>query len=165
MVVFGVLFSFWLAIIGIFIYMGASEEAESVVVSNSLASVRVSEVMTEKVISATPRTSLADAMEMMFKARYHDILVEDDHTYHGVVKWNEILKVKPQDRAKLSLGEMAMEQPLAFDDDSVLEAYKVMVKGKIDLIPVVKREDPKKVVGVVTSEGIALAYDKARGVR
>jgi Zn-dependent protease/CBS domain-containing protein len=165
MVVFGVLYSFWFAIIGIFIYMGASEEAESVVVSNALASVRVNDVMTEKVISATPRTNLADAMEMMFKARYHDILVEDEHTYQGVVKWNIILKVKPEDRAKQVLGEMQMQKLYTFYDDSVLEAYKIMVRERIDLVPVVKKEDPKKVVGVITSEGIAFAYDKARGLR
>jgi Zn-dependent protease len=165
MVVFGVLYSFWFALIGIFIYMGASEEAESVVVSNALASVRVNDVMTEKVISATPRTSLAEAMEMMFKARYHDILIEDDHTYQGVVKWNDILKIKPQDRARQNLGEMRIQKLSTFYDDSVLEAYKIMARERIDLVPVVKKEDPTRVVGVITSEGIALAYDKARGLR
>jgi hypothetical protein len=30
------------------------------------------------------------------------------------------------------------------------------------LIPVVERESPKKVVGVLTSEGVARAYERAR---
>jgi predicted transcriptional regulator len=37
-----------------------------------------------------------------------------------------------------------------------------MVREKIDLIPVVERESPKKVIGVITSEGVARAYERAR---
>jgi hypothetical protein len=40
-----------------------------------------------------------------------------------------------------------------------------MAREKIDLIPVVERETPTKVVGVVTSEGVAYAYEKAKTLR
>jgi CBS domain-containing protein len=47
-------------------------------------------------------------------------------------------------------------------DEAVFEAYKLMTKEKIDLLPVVEKEMPTKVVGVLTSETVAAAYEKAR---
>jgi predicted transcriptional regulator len=40
-----------------------------------------------------------------------------------------------------------------------------MTREKIDLMPVVDREAPTKVVGVLTSEGVASAYEKAKNLR
>ena len=37
-----------------------------------------------------------------------------------------------------------------------------MTREKIDLIPVVDKEMPKKMVGVLTSEAIANAYEKSK---
>jgi hypothetical protein len=57
------------------------------------------------------------------------------------------------------LGE-ALERAMLFQfgiDSSSL--------GRADLIPVVERENPSKVVGVVTSEGVAYAYEKAKALR
>jgi CBS domain-containing protein len=52
-----------------------------------------------------------------------------------------------------------------FVDESILEAYKLMTREKVGLIPVVYREEPNKVAGVVTSEGVANAYEKAKALR
>jgi len=35
----------------------------------------------------------------------------------------------------------------------------------LDFVPVIDRENPSKVVGVVTSEGNAYAYEKAKALR
>ena len=39
-----------------------------------------------------------------------------------------------------------------------LEAHEVMLKQRIDLVPVVEKDNPRKILGVLTSEGVALAY-------
>jgi Zn-dependent protease len=164
---YGILFlnfasGFYFAIIGLFIYFGANQEAASAVVSTALAAVKVDDVMTAEVASGTSNTTISDAIEIMLKARYHDILIEDDGTFRGVVTWSDIIKVKPKQRLTLKLGEMRIQQISAFRDEPVLEAYRLMVRQKIDLIPVVERESPNKVVGVLTSEGVARAYERAR---
>lgn len=163
--VFGLLFSLWLIIIGLFIYIGASEEAESTIVSTTMARVRVKEVMYPEVASVKPETSLAEALDIMFKARYHDALVEKDGALNGIVTWNEIMKIKPEQRSGLAVGQMPVKQVSVFQDESILEAYKIMSREKIDLVPVVDREAPTKVVGVVTSEGVAYAFEKAKALR
>jgi Zn-dependent protease/CBS domain-containing protein len=162
MAVVGVLFNFWLIVIGVFVYIGASEEAEQTIVSMTLASVRVKDVMQSEVGAVHPDQTITEALEVMFKARYHDALVERDGVFQGVVIWNEIIKVTPEQRNTLRVEQMPLKNISTYPDEAVLEAYKLMTKEKIDLLPVVERETPTKVVGVLTSEAIANAYEKAR---
>ncbi|MEM3623391.1 MAG: site-2 protease family protein [Candidatus Bathyarchaeia archaeon] len=165
MALFGIWYNLWLVIIGIFIYIGATEETESTIVSTTIARVRVKDVMYSEVASVKPETTLSEALEVMFKARYHDVLVEKDGVFQGIVTWNEIMKVKQEQRNQLRVEQLPMKQISVFSDESILEAYKVMLREKIDLVPVVERETPGKVIGVVTSEGVAYAYEKAKALR
>jgi CBS domain-containing protein len=165
MVMVGVFYNFWLIIIGVFIYIGASEEAESTIVSTALARVRVKDVMQLEASTVKPNTTLMEAMEIMFKARYHDALVEKEGALSGVVCWDDIRKVKPEQRQEMRVENLPVKHISIFPDESVLEAYKVMTREKAHLLPVVDREAPTKVVGVLTSESITYAHEKAKSLR
>src|SRR5665647_99380 len=162
MVLIGFVYNFFLILVGIFVYIGASEEAEQTIISTTLAGVRVKDVMQSEVGSVNPQQSLAEALEVMFKNRYHDALVEKDGVFQGVVTWNELIKVKPEDRGTLRVEQMPLRNISVYVDESILEANKIITREKIDLIPVVERETPTKVVGVLTSEAIASAYEKSK---
>jgi len=165
MAVFGIFYNLWLIIIGLFIYVGASEETEQTIVSTTMARVRVKDVMSLEILGVEPEATVAEALEIMFKARYHDILVQKEGAYQGVVTWDEINRVDPTLRAQKRVSELHSKKISIFPDESILEAYKLMTKEKVDLIPVVFREDPNKVAGVVTSEAVAQAYEKAKNLR
>lgn len=166
MAILGVaLYNLGLIIIGVFIYIGASEEAEQTIVSTTLARVRVKDVLHPEVATVNPETSLTEAMDVMFKARYHDALVEKDGSFLGVVTWGEIVKVKPEQRSSLRVEQLPLKRISVFPDESVLETYKIMTKEKIDLVPVVDKEAPNKIVGVVTYEAVSYAYEKAKTLR
>ena len=164
MVVVGFVFPsyFLLILVGIFVYIGASEEAEQTMISTTLAGVRVEDVMQSEVGAVSPQQSLAEAWEVMFKNRYHDALVEKDGVFQGVVTWNELMKVKPEERSVLKVEQMPLKNISVYEDESILEANKIMAREKIDLIPVVDRATPTKIVGVLTSEAIANAYEKSK---
>jgi len=165
MVVVGVFYDFWFILIGVFIYIGASEEAEQTIVSTNLAGVRVKDVMQSEVGAVQPEATLAEAMEVMFKARYHDALVEKEGVFQGVVSWDEIMKVQPEQRKNVTVGQLPLKHLSVFTDESILEAYKVMTREKIDLLPAVDRGASDKIVGVLTSEAVARAYEKAKNLR
>ena len=165
MAIFGILFNPWLIIIAVFVYIGASEEMEQTILSTTMARVRVKDVMYPEAASVQPETTLAQALEVMFKARYHDALVEKDGNLQGIATWSDIMKIKSEDRSRQKVEQLPVKQVSVFSDESVLEAYKIMMREKIDLIPVVSKEAPTKVVGVVTSEGVAYAYEKAKTLR
>jgi Zn-dependent protease/CBS domain-containing protein len=164
MVIVGFLFPnyFLLILVGIFVYIGASEEAEQTIISSTLAGVRVKDVMQSEVGAVNPQQSLAEAWEVMFKNRYHDALVEKDGVFQGVVTWNELMKVKPEERSFLRVEQMQLKNISVYEDESILEANKIMAREKIDLIPVVDKETRKKIVGVLTSEAITKAYEKSK---
>jgi Zn-dependent protease/CBS domain-containing protein len=168
MVGVGIIFSanyLWLIIIGVFVYIGATEEAEQTIVSTTMARVRVKDVMNPEIAAVTPEATLAETVEILFKAKYHDALVEKNGELQGIITWNDIMKIEPWQRNTLKVEQLPKKQVSAFQDESILEAYKIMTREKIDLVPVVDREAPTKVVGVVTSEAVNTAYEKAKNLR
>ena len=162
MMLIGFFYDFLLILVGVFIYIGASEEAEQTIISTNLAGVRVRDVMHFDAEAVSPETPLAEAVETMFKARYHDALVQKEGLLLGVVGWDDIIKIIPEQRASLKVGQMPLKHLFIYEDESILEAYKVMNREKIDLLPVVERKTPDKVIGVLTSESVAEAYEKAK---
>jgi Zn-dependent protease/CBS domain-containing protein len=164
MVIVGFIFSdyFLLILVGIFVYIGANEEGEQTILSTALAGVRVKDVMQPEFGSVSPQQSIAEALEIMFKNRYHDVLLEKDGVFKGVVTWTELMKVNPLQRSSLRVEQMPLRLISVFIDESILEANKIMTREKVDLIPVVDRETPFKVVGVLTAEALSNAYEKAR---
>jgi Zn-dependent protease len=162
MVIIGFIFNFFLILVGIFVYIGAIEEAEQTIISTTLAGVRVKDVMQSEIGSVNPQQSLTEALEVMFKNRYHDLLVEKDGVFQGVVTWNELMKIKPEERSTLRVEQMPLKKTSVYEDESILEANKIITAERIDLVPVVERETPTKVVGVLTSEAIANAYEKSK---
>ena len=97
MVIVGFIFPpyFLLIIVGIFVYIGASEEGEQTIISTKLAGIRVRDVMRTDVGSVNPQQNIAEALEVLFKNRTHDALVEKDGVFLGVVCWNELMKIAP----------------------------------------------------------------------
>lgn len=130
-----------------------------------MAGIRVKDVMYPEAAVVKPETTLTEALEVMFKARYHDILIEKDGAFHGIVTWNEIMKVRPEQRSELKVEQMPVKQISVFSDESILEAYKIMTREKIDLVPVVDKAQPTKVIGVVTNESVSYAIEKAKTPR
>ena len=147
---------------GIFVYIGASEEAEQTIISTTLAGVRVKDVMQSEIGFVTPQQTISEALEVMFKNRYHDALVEKDGVFQGIVTWTELMKIKPEQRSMLRVEQMPLKNISVFEDESILEANKLITREKIDLIPVVDREMPTKIIGVLTSEAISEAYEKSK---
>ncbi len=164
MIIAGFIFPtyFLLILVGIFVYIGASEEAEQTIVSTKLAGIRVNDVMRTDFASVNPQQNISEALEVMFKNRYHDAMVEKEGTLQGVVTWSELMKVKPEQRSALTVEQMPLKNIYIYQDEAILEANKIMTREKIGLIPVVNRQAPSKVVGVITSECISSLYEKAK---
>jgi Zn-dependent protease/CBS domain-containing protein len=162
MVLIGFVYNFLLILVGIFVYIGASEEAEQTIVSTTLAGVRVKDVMQSQIGFVTPQHTISEALEVMFKNRYHDALVEKDGVFQGIVTWTELMKIKLEERSTLRVEQMPLKNISVFEDESILEVNKLITREKIDLIPVVDRQLPTKIIGVLTSEAIAEAYEKSK---
>lgn len=162
MVVVGFFFNFLLIIVGMFVYLGASEEGEQTIISTKLAGVRVKDVMQSEFSRVNPQQTIKEALEVMFQNRYHDVLVEKDGELHGIVKWSDLVQIKPEERSTITVEHMPLSKVAVYEDDSILEANKIIATRKFDIIPVVKRGHPTKPVGIITSIAIANAYEQAK---
>jgi Zn-dependent protease/CBS domain-containing protein len=162
MVIIGFLFNFLLVLVGLFVYLGASEEGEQTIISTKLAVIRVRDVMQSEVGRVNPEQTIKEALEVMFKNRYHDILVEKDGVLQGIVTWSELMKINPDQRDELRIAQMPISKICVHEDESILEANKLIIKEKIDVLPVVKKDNPTQLVGVITSEAIGKAYEQAK---
>jgi Zn-dependent protease len=167
MVIFGILFPpyFLIIVVGLFVYVGATEEAKQTIISTNLARVRVSEVTCAEIGTVTPKTSLAEALETIFRFRYHDAIVEEDGKYLGLVVWSDLTKVKPEQRSQMRIEQLPLVKVWVYPDESVLEAQKIMIQKRLSAVPVVNRSDPTKVICVLTTEGIAASLDRAKSLR
>jgi len=69
MLIIGFLFPnyFLLILVGIFVYLGASEEAEQPLVSTALVGVGIIDLMQLDFVSVNPQQNLVEAIEVMFK--------------------------------------------------------------------------------------------------
>ncbi len=162
MVAIGFFFNFLLILVGLFVYLGASEEGEQTIISTKLAGVRVRDVMQSEIGRVNPHQTITEALEVMFKNRYHDVLVEKDGVFEGIVTWNELMKVTPDQRDMLRIDQMPLAKIAVYEDESILEANKISIREKIDVVPVVDKENPTKLIGVITSEAISKAYEQAK---
>ncbi len=162
MVAIGFFFNFLLILVGLFVYLGASEEGEQTIISTKLAGVRVRDVMQSEVGRVNPQQTITEALEVMFKNRYHDVLVEKDGVFLGIVTWSELMKVTPDQRDNLRIEQMPLAKIAVYEDESILEANKISIREKIDVIPVVDKENPTKLIGAITSEAISKAYEQAK---
>lgn len=162
MVAIGFFFNFLLILVGLFVYLGASEEGEQTIISTKLAGVRVRDVMQSEVGRVNPQQTITEALEVMFKNRYHDVLVEKDGVFEGIVTWAELMKVNIDQRDALRIEQMPLSKIVVHEDESILEANKISIREKIDVIPVVDKENPTKLIGAITSEAISKAYEQAK---
>jgi CBS domain-containing protein len=75
------------------------------------------------------------------------------------------MKIKPPQRNALRVEQLPKKQVIVFQDESILEAYKITTGEKIDLAPVVGKQAPTKVMGVVTSEAANSAHEKTKNLQ
>jgi Zn-dependent protease/predicted transcriptional regulator len=88
---FGVFYNFWLALIGIFLYLGAGSEKQQVVLQSLLAEVPAGEAMTTEYVSLRPGDLLVNALEHFHHGSQQDFPVIGDNGIEGVLTRDRIL--------------------------------------------------------------------------
>jgi CBS domain-containing protein len=166
MVFLGLVGNFWLSVIGFFIYLGASQEVQFARISSILKPIRVGEVMLarEKALTVHPDLPLSQALDLMYQAQVQDLIICTEMELLGVITWDELLKVPQAIRAVTRVGDLQIKPLSITTDKSVLDAYKVMIKEKTRLIPVIHAEAPCNVMGVITNQSIAYSLGLNRNI-
>lgn len=164
MIFSGFLGNFWLTVIGVFIYLGASQEVYTARISSILKPLRVGDVMLdrENVLTVSPNMQLSQALDLMFQAQVKDLVICTENSLLGVVTWDQLLKIPPEARQITRVGDLHIKPLSIMSENSAFDAYKIMMKERTRLIPVVSTEAPCNLLGIITNHSIAYSLEIGR---
>lgn len=118
------------------------------------ASETVSEVMSKKVTTLSPKRKTFDALNGMIRHDFGSIVVTDRGKVVGIITERDIVRkiTKSFDYLNRPLGETASKPVISVPPDTpIWEAFTIMLKKKIRRLPVMKSD---KLVGIVTERDL-----------
>ena len=131
-----------------------------------LQGVMVGEVMTRDFETVSTNTSITDLAEIFLNSHHHGLMVLDERgKLWGIVTLTDLERSVEQKRAgSATVADIATSWPhlqVAYPDESMGDALARMGSRGLGRLPVVAREDPYELVGLLWREGISQAYTLA----
>jgi CIC family chloride channel protein len=131
-----------------------------------MQSVLVREVMNSRPVTVNSDESITKLYSMFEKTRHLGFPVVDDKgMLVGIVTLQDLenaLAKKGDDAADLRVADVAVSSPITvFDDDPIWTAIQKMAPRDLARLPVVSRDDPDRLIGLISRSDILRAYDVA----
>ena len=154
---YGVMSGSWtLALIAVFVYMGAGQEGRMVEVKSVLGEMRVRQAMTRQVQSLSPTDTLARAVDLTLQTFQTDFPVLDNGRLVGLLCQDRLLAVLKQQGPDVPVSQaMRTDFPIAAPDAPLFEVQERMSSARVRAVPVVTGE---KLIGLLTVQDINEAY-------
>jgi len=125
-----------------------------------LERVLVRDAMAREVVSLGPETTVREAMARIFGENVRGFPVLEGGELAGIVTFDDLRNVPEERQDEVRVGEVAVKEVIvAFPDENMKEAMDRLYKNNVGRLPVVERDDPKKVVGIVTRTDAIAAYE------
>ncbi|HIE19355.1 TPA: CBS domain-containing protein [Candidatus Bathyarchaeota archaeon] len=121
-----------------------------------MANKKIEDVMSRDLITVTPETSIAQLLDVMAMRHHMGYpVVDEKEELIGIVTFEDIMNVSREERDKVSVREIAKKRLVtAYPDDSVLDAFEKMNAHDIGRILIVDRQNPKRILGIITRSDI-----------
>jgi len=131
-----------------------------------LEAVPVAEVMTHDVPTVNTGLTLPELSEQFSRTHHHSlIVVADDGRIWGIVTVTDLDRAVAKNRAPTTpvsaIGTPRSRLTVTHPDESVAEALARLGIHDVGSLPVLSREEPEQLVGVIRREEILHAYTKA----
>jgi Zn-dependent protease/CBS domain-containing protein len=153
--IIGLFFSPILIIIAFFIYIAASDEERQTTITQTLAGIKVRDVMTADVATVPPSMTITQLIEVMFQSKHTTYPVVDNGNLVGVITFTNVHQVPPNRRNDIMVGNVMMRnvEPVTPDDEAS-EVFVKLAQRRLESIPVVRGSS---VVGIVTQKDVTSA--------
>jgi Zn-dependent protease/predicted transcriptional regulator len=151
-VIFGIIglfiFSPFLILIALFIYIGANMEAAAVKYSHLLQDVIISDIMSSPVTTVPPNQPVSQVIEMMYTSKHLGFPVVERDTLVGMITLMDVNRTSPIDREAMQVRDIMTRDPITLPPAAlVIDALRIMSANDIERIPIVQDD---KIVGIVT---------------
>lgn len=153
----GLLFgNLWLVFIALFIYMGASQEAQGAVLFSALDRVQVREIMDAEIPGVEPDRFLDDLVPLMLSTRSTGFPVVQDDTVLGIVTLSDVQEVSEEERSLVRVEDVMTKDLVTIGPyEQASKAMRTMMDEDIGRLLVVSGD---RLEGVVTRQGIMQAF-------
>lgn len=149
-----------LAVIGVFIFLGANQETEMVSVRHSLEGVDLKKIVSKKNLKIKPGTTVGEAVKKMLEKKQTAFLVDSAKTGFVTVEMLESVKKAEQDF--LTVGEISHPvQQVSVDLKPEKALLLMLSKG----LPFVEVLDKNRVVGILSEEDLQKVIRIQKAVR
>lgn len=124
-----------------------------------LADVKAKSVMTKRVMTVAPKTTVSQLLDIMMKHHHTGYpVVNERGELTGIATFEDIAKVPKQKRDKVLVGTIASKRLIvARPNDSILEIFERMNEHEIGRIVIVDQNNPKKLCGILTRTDVLRA--------
>lgn len=125
--------------------------------------VTVAEIMTEDFPSVSTEMPVTKLVRMLEKTGHHGFpVLSRGDKFYGVVTLSDVEEGLKSGTPHLKVGDIATANPvIAYPDQSVRDILLRLGTMDVGRIPVVDRDDPARLVGVLRRHDIIKAYHKA----
>lgn len=128
--------------------------------SYSLDLVKVEDVMTKNVYTVNSKMPIS-AIEIIFEEEHHmGYPVIDGGKLMGIITVADVAKIPRKKRGETTVGEACTKNVITiFQDETVHEAESKIFKNNIGRLPVIKRSEPERIVGIISRTDIIRAQE------
>jgi Zn-dependent protease len=149
----GLKFSFWLVLIGAFIFLGADGEERVVRMRSALRDLQVQDVMSRTVVALAPSDPVSRGVELIYQTGQDHFPVLDEGRLLGMVARPDLVEAMNAQRADAPVATiMDPDVPLASPREKLVHACEELVNGaKTDAVAVM---DNGQLVGMISRENL-----------
>ncbi|MHC1567207.1 MAG: chloride channel protein [Candidatus Syntropharchaeia archaeon] len=127
-----------------------------------LEQIRVEEAMVKDVITISPEEKVSRVFELVDKEGHLGYPVVESGRLVGIVTFRDAEKVPIEKRNEVTVDEIATKKlVVVYPDESLEDALHRIVAYDIGRLPVVDRENPRKLLGIITRSDITRAHARA----
>jgi len=156
-IIAGFFYNWWLILIGIFVFSGASSEAEAAVLSSKLEKITVDELMITDFKTISPDEPLTAVVEKSLHTFQNDFPVVRDGEFVGVLTRTDVIESLHHRLHETKVAEITRKNfPTIVPDESAAEALAAMRTLHVTIAPV---EKDGTLMGIITIEKLLEASD------
>jgi Zn-dependent protease/CBS domain-containing protein len=162
---FGLLagFNILLILLAFFIYIAAASESKRTVMNAAFEGVTVGNVMTpkESLDTVSPKTSVAEFMDRMFRERHTGYPVTEGDRPVGVVTLSDAQDIDEVERDAYRVEDvMSRDLRTVTPETPVMDAFETMQRNDIGRLLVVDDpDDPNSLVGLISRTDVLTALE------
>ncbi len=153
----GLFYNIFLLLIAFFVYIGASQESQSVMMRETLEKVKVKDIMTTNVKTLAPDEKASEVLEEFLKTHHHGFPVVKRGDLLGIVTLEDIKRLDDKEMETVRVSDIMEEDLICFEpEDDVSKVWDAMIKNEIGRFPVISDGELK---GILTRSDLMRTYE------